>query len=310
MLALGLVALAPLLILATFLVLGGLEEANDPLILRVVILADMVYVITVAGLIAGRVARMISARRRRSAGSKLHMRLTRVFTLIALVPTVVVAIFATITLNFGLEGWFSDRVRQVVGSSLSAAQAYENEHKVNLSSDVKLLARFLNDQKVQFPLISEAEFRVLLERGQKQIQRGLTEAYVIDGGLNIQARGERSYLFGFDAPTPSDIASARRGEVVIVEDWEQNEFRALAVIPAFADRFLYVSRDVGSTLALPSSLFWPPFGEPSGLPSVWPVLWAFWPLRLKGSGLGISMFASSRSKGTMKSRCWAMPLTG
>ena len=251
MLALGLVALAPLLILATFLVLGGLEEANDPLILRVVILADMVYVITVAGLIAGRVARMISARRRRSAGSKLHMRLTRVFTLIALVPTVVVAIFATITLNFGLEGWFSDRVRQVVGSSLSAAQAYENEHKVNLSSDVKLLARFLNDQKVQFPLISEAEFRVLLERGQKQIQRGLTEAYVIDGGLNIQARGERSYLFGFDAPTPSDIASARRGEVVIVEDWEQNEFRALAVIPAFADRFLYVSRDVdGEILSL------------------------------------------------------------
>jgi len=92
---------------------------------------------------------------------------------------------------------------------------------------------------------------VLLERGQKQIQRGLTEAYVIDGGLNIQARGERSYLFGFDAPTPSEIASARRGEVVIVEDWEQNEFRALAVIPAFADRFLYVSRDVdGEILSL------------------------------------------------------------
>ncbi len=250
-LTLGLVVLGPLLILATFVVLGSLENSGNQGFLRAVILADIVYVITIAGLIAGRVARMISARRKRSAGSKLHMRLTRVFTLIALVPTVVVAIFATITLNFGLEGWFSDRVRQVVGNSLSAAQAYENEHKVNLSSDVKLLAGFLNDQKVQFPLISEAEFRVLLERGQKQIQRGLTEAYVIDGGLNIQARGERSYLFGFDPPTSADIALARRGEVVIIEDWDQNEFRALAVIPAFADRFLYVSRDVdGEILSL------------------------------------------------------------
>jgi len=199
-LTLGLVVLGPLLILATFIVLGGLDETSNQTFLRAVVLADVVYVITIAGLIAGRVARMISARRKRSVGSKLHMRLTRVFTLIALVPTVVVAIFATITLNFGLEGWFSDRVQQVVGNSLSAAQAYENEHKVNLSSDAKLLARFLNDQKVQYPLISEAEFRVLLERGQKQIQRGLTEAYVIDGGLSIQARGERSYLFGFDPP--------------------------------------------------------------------------------------------------------------
>lgn len=250
-LTLALVLAAPILILATFLVMGGLEGAGNPTTLRAVILADIVYVITIVGLIAGRIARMVSARRKRSAGSRLHMRLTRVFTLVALVPTVVVAVFATITLNFGLEGWFSDRVRQVVGNSLAAAEAYENEHKVNLVSDVKLLARFLNDQKVQFPLISEAEFRSLLERGQQQIQRGLTEAYVIDGARDIQARGGRSYLFGFDPPTASDIALARRGEVVIIEDWEKNEFRALAVIPAFADRFLYVSRDVdGEILSL------------------------------------------------------------
>ena len=243
--------LGPVLILATFVVLGGIAENSNQGFLRTVILFDIVYVIIVAGLIASRVARMLSAKRKRSAGSKLHMRLTRVFTLIALVPTIVVAIFATITLNFGLEGWFSDRVRQVVGNSLSAAEAYENEHMTNLSADTKLLARFLNDQKVQFPLISEADFRVLLERGQKQIQRGLTEAYVIDGGLEIQARGERSYLFGFDPPTPADIARARRGEVVIIKDWDKNEFRALAVIPAFADRFLFVSRDVdGEILSL------------------------------------------------------------
>ena len=250
-LTLSLVALGPILILATFIVLGGLEGSTNQSVLRAVVLIDIIYVIIVAGLIAGRVARMISARRRRSAGSNLHMRLTRVFTLVALVPTIVLAIFATITLNFGLEGWFSERVRQVVGNSLSAAEAYENEHKENLSTDVKVLARFLNDQKVQFPLISEAEFRLLLERGQQQIQRGLTEAYVIDGGLNIQARGERSYLFGFDPPTPGDIAEARRGEVVIIKDWGKNEFRALAVIPAFADRFLYVSRNVdGEILSL------------------------------------------------------------
>ncbi len=239
------------MVILTFIVLGGIGQSNNQLYFRAVVLADLVYVITVAGLIASRVARIIAARRRRSAGARLHMRLTRVFTLIALVPTVLVAVFATVTLNFGLEGWFSERVSRVVGNSLAAAEAYEGEHKQNLLSDTALLATFLNSQKVKVPLITAAQFRELLERGQKQIQRGLTEAYVIDGELAIQARGERSYLFGYDPPELADIAIARRGEIVIIEDWDKNEFRALAVLPAFADRFLYVSRDVdGEILSL------------------------------------------------------------
>ena len=69
--------------------------------------------------------RMIADRRSQSAGSRLHMRLTGVFAFVALVPTILVAVFAVLTVNIGLEGWFSERVSNVVGTSLSAAQAYE-----------------------------------------------------------------------------------------------------------------------------------------------------------------------------------------
>ena len=109
--------------------------------------ADFVYALIVAAFVARRVAEMIAERRRRSAGSKLHMRLVRFFTAIALIPTVLVAIFATITLNFGLEGWFSDRVRNVVANSMAAAEAYEEEHRVTLQTDARELGDFLNDQK-------------------------------------------------------------------------------------------------------------------------------------------------------------------
>ena len=37
---------------------------------------------------------MIAERRRQSAGSRLHMRLVRFFTAIALIPTILVAVFA------------------------------------------------------------------------------------------------------------------------------------------------------------------------------------------------------------------------
>lgn len=69
---LGMVALGPILAIATFLVLGPLDQGQDATTLRVVILADFVYVLILAALVLQRVARMIAARRARSAGSRLH----------------------------------------------------------------------------------------------------------------------------------------------------------------------------------------------------------------------------------------------
>ena len=83
----------------------------------------------------------MAAPRAKSAGWRLHMRLTRVFALFALIPTVLVAVFAALTVGIGLEGWFSDRVRSVVGSSLAAAEAYETEHREDLIEDARALAR-------------------------------------------------------------------------------------------------------------------------------------------------------------------------
>ena len=43
---------------------------------------------------------------------------------------------------------------------------------------------------------------------------------------------------------PELIAKAKTGETVIIEDWPNDEFRALVHLDAFADRYLYVSRTV------------------------------------------------------------------
>ncbi len=248
---LGLVILGPLLTLLTFLVLGPLEEGANSPALRLVLLADLVYVLVVAALVLQRVARMIAARRAQSAGSRLHLRLTGVFALIALIPTILVAVFATLTINFGLEGWFSERVREVVRSSLAAAQAYEREHREALRQDVEFLAEFLDNARRRQFFLSDSDLRQLLGQGQVRIQRGLREAYVIDGTGEIRARGERSYLFDYERPTPEQLARAAEGETVIIEDWGINEFRALVKLDAFPDRYLYVTRDVdGKILSL------------------------------------------------------------
>ncbi len=248
---LGLVILGPILAFATFLVLGPFElRANAPS-LRFILLADLVYVLVVAALVLGQVGRLLAARRAQSAGSRLHLRLIGVFALLALIPTVTVAVFAGLTVNIGLEGWFSDRVRQVVGSSLAAAEAYEDEQREDLAADATALARFLDNSRRLTPFMNDAELRQVLVQGQLQIQRGLREAYVIDGTGEIRARGERSYLFDFERPHPDQIAAASEDGLLIIQDWDNNEFRALVRLDSFVDRFLFVSREVdGEILSL------------------------------------------------------------
>ncbi len=247
----GLVALGPILAVLTYIGLGPAELDPTSSGIRLILLADLVYVLVIAALVLQRIAKMVAARRARSAGSQLHLRLTGVFALVALVPTVLVAVFAVVTLNFGLEGWFSDRVRNVVGTSLSAAEAYEREQVQNLEADTRILAGYMNIARQATNFMSDADTRQILSQAQSRIQRGLKEAYLVDGLGNITARGERSYLFDFEVITAEHMERAANGELVVIEDWDNNEFRALLRLTAFVDRYLYISRSVdGEILSL------------------------------------------------------------
>ncbi|MBO9401634.1 PAS domain-containing sensor histidine kinase [Shimia sp. R9_3] len=246
--AFGLVVLAPALALATYLALGPFGLGASSSTLRAIFLADFAYVLIVAALVLQNVVRAISSRRARSAGSRLHLRLTGAFAVLAVVPAVTVAVFAGLTLNIGLEGWFSERVRLVVGNSLSAAQAYEEEHIEALKEDAGALAEFLNNRRRATFFMDAGELRVLLAAGQVQIQRGLKEAFVIDGTGELRARGERSYLFDFEKPTEAEMAETVEDGYVIIRDLDNNEMRALVRLEAFVDRYLYISREVDAEI--------------------------------------------------------------
>ncbi len=239
-----LVVLGPLLVIVTFLTLDLRGPGGEYGWLRAVLLGDLVYILAIAALVVRRLTSMISARRARSAGSQLHLRLTGVFTGIALIPTVLTAVFATVTINIGLEGWFSDRVRNALGNSVEAAQAYAQEHRDGLTEDARALAGYLDVAKRASFFMADGDLRELLGQGQELVQRGLEEAFVIDGTGEIRARGESSYLFDFEPLTPEQLARARDGAIILVEDKEINEFRVLLKLQNYADRYLYVTRTV------------------------------------------------------------------
>lgn len=225
-------------------------DAGGPVrqeVLRAVFLLDLVFVLVIAGLVGWRLAALIAARRAESAGSRLHLRLTGVFTLMALAPTIVVAVFATATVNIGIEGWFSNQIGSVVRNSLATAESYEQEHRRRIRAEVLGMAGDLD--RAGRAGIGDGQLGELL-RAQARA-REFPEAYVFDGGLDLRARGEFSYLFSFHPPAAAELDRARAGEVVVVSDRGDAEMRALVSLTGFPDYFLLVTRPVdGEVLRL------------------------------------------------------------
>ena len=244
----SLILLGPILTGLTVYILQGEFGSNLSNVLRFILLIDGIYLLVVIAIVGYSVMRMFAARRAKSAGSRLHMRLSRVFAIVALIPTVLVAVFAVVTLSIGVEGWFSKNVQNVVSSSLSAANAYKNEQSNDLKVDLKFMAIRLNEYKDTNSFVSDSDLRLQLISYQNLIQRGLKEAYIIDGNANLRSRGELSYLFGYEEPNQEAMDSAKTGDLFIIEDWANNEFRGLIKLESFADKYLYISRVVDGNI--------------------------------------------------------------
>jgi two-component system nitrogen regulation sensor histidine kinase NtrY len=241
------IILGPVLAVATYLLLGPLDTGSRGTALRIILMCDLVYVLLIIGLLFQRIMAIIAQRRRKSAGSQLHLRLTGFFTLMSLVPTITVAVFATISINMGFEAWFSDRVQNVIRVSLDAAQAYEFEQTSGLREDAKSLGRRLEQVIAAQRIEDPGAIRQELDRGQQSIQRGLKEAFVITGDGILRLRGFRSYKFDYEMPPPQAFDLAFE-DVHLIRDYENNELRALVSLRGFGDQYLYVTREVDGVL--------------------------------------------------------------
>ncbi|MEM9099566.1 MAG: PAS domain-containing sensor histidine kinase [Pseudomonadota bacterium] len=241
---LGLVLLGPVVVIGNYLLIssGRVGETTR----TATFLLSLTYVLVLAAVIGVRISSVLMARRRRSVGSQLHARLAGMFALVALTPTLVVAVFATLMVNFGIERWFSDRVGSVVRNSLITAEAYEREHLSVLVRNVELMQRELNEAAGRL-----TPNEMLNYVREQSIARNLDETYLFSSDFEILARGEFSYLFGFEEPTQEQLDRARAGEIVVIDDNLNGEIRALVHLSRFQDAFLYVTRDVqGEVLRL------------------------------------------------------------
>src|SRR5690606_2207033 len=128
-LAVGLVIAAVFLGSFTYMILTWLTPLSPSRwLVLLLLLANLAIIVVLFALICWRVIRIIIARVSGTAGAKLHARLVAMFSIVAVMPAIIVAVFAAVTLNRGLDAWFSQRTQIIISNAQTVAEAYLNEH--------------------------------------------------------------------------------------------------------------------------------------------------------------------------------------
>ena len=126
---------------ATYIVLSGsLSFGADAELVLGLLYLDVILLLLLGAVVARRLVQLILARWEGSAGSRLHARLVGLFSLVAIAPAIVVAVFAVVFLHYGLEAWFSERIRGALDNSLNVAEAYLEEHREVIRADALAMA--------------------------------------------------------------------------------------------------------------------------------------------------------------------------
>ncbi|HEY3919188.1 MAG TPA: PAS domain-containing sensor histidine kinase [Stellaceae bacterium] len=231
---------------ATIAALRGVwPGAGVPHLDQLFLLLNFILLLPLIAILAWRLVQLWTERRRGLAGSRLHTRLVVLFSLVAVIPTVVVAIFSYLLFSFGVQAWFSERVHTAVTGSLAVAEAYLHEHQQTIRADVVGMANDLN-RDANLLSLNPQRFNEVV-RAQAAL-RSLTEAIVFDGQGHLLARTGFSFALELQPVPDWALASARAGDVAIMTNDNDDRVRALVRLDRYGDVFLYAGRFIDPTV--------------------------------------------------------------
>src|SRR3982074_3371700 len=234
-------ALGLLSALVTFVVLAGLTPiVPTDAVVRTLLFFNAVTVALLVGVIAREVWGVVQARRRGRAAARLHVRIVALFSVIAAVPAILVAVVASVTLDRGLDRLFSQQTHSLIENSLIVADAYVREHVQFVRADAIAIAIELARAKPLFDQ-SREQFNQFLAV-QASI-RGLPGVMLLDKDVNtVDQVNDPQVNQSFIKPTPEVLAGVNDPEPQVAMFLDANYIAAIIKLRGYNDTYLYIAR--------------------------------------------------------------------
>jgi two-component system, NtrC family, nitrogen regulation sensor histidine kinase NtrY len=134
--------------LMTFLVLAKLTFVSlTPNVVVILLAVNFIIVLLLLAIIGREIWHIVQARER---GARLHVQITALFSVVAVVPVVLVAVIASVNLDRGLDRQFLIRTRPVMENSAIVSEAYLNEYKRSIQTETAFMAADVARARRQF----------------------------------------------------------------------------------------------------------------------------------------------------------------
>jgi two-component system nitrogen regulation sensor histidine kinase NtrY len=219
--------------------------ANTKTILAFIVI-DLIFLLALTGIIARRIMRLVIERRKGSVGSRLQTRIILMFSLVAIIPSIIMAAFSLIFFSYGIQSWFDEKVSTAINGSVEIARLYLEEHKKIIAADIFGMAGDLNRDAYNVRMDPQSiNSKLAILAG----IRKLPEAIIFQRNSErsaILGRTNLSYSLEMILEEMSDTVfnKAKDGELVIIANENDDRVIALYRLENFFDTYLLVGRFV------------------------------------------------------------------
>lgn len=228
--------------LASYLILTGLTPITPrneyvwfALVLNLVLISAMLFIIAVQAMGLKR------AWNERIPGARLHTRIVALFSIIAALPAILLAVAATTTFSRAIDGNFSQRMRAIVDNSYDVAREYVVEHSKIIRTDIVNMVRDVDGAADQIKDDPDVFQKFLI--GQAGL-RDLQAVFVIDKDGVPAVLAIDDPKLPYVVPSREIIKQAESGQIPVLTPSDDYRVAAIAKLEKFPGRYLYVSRGV------------------------------------------------------------------
>ncbi len=243
------VVLALLVATCSFLIFSDYTPVpTTPSVVLGLFIANVVTILALAILVVVEGWSLLAAVKAGVAGARLHMRIVGLFSIIAAVPVILMALVGSITLDRSLNPAFMQDVRGFVQNTIEAATLYREAQCRSLLQETRLTAQDLDSAKA-FLTVDRAILRDYFASRAKFL--GFSAAALLKpDGTMIERATVDSKLGALGTaivkPSAQDFTDAKKNEPLCLLLDGERTFVALRPVTLFPDTYLYAARPVDS----------------------------------------------------------------
>jgi two-component system nitrogen regulation sensor histidine kinase NtrY len=226
----------------SFLVLtGGTQIEPTPSVVRNAGIINGIVVFGLITVLGYEAYGLWLARQRGRAAARLHVRIVALFSIVAALPAILVAIIASITLDKGLDRWFSDRTQAIIDTSRNVAQAYIQEHSRVLALDLLAIGGEFNRVTPNIEQNSNAIAAFLSNQARL---RGLSAVKLLRRDRAVILEGKTRTNLAVPPPPEKIFTEADKGNPSLIAPGTTNLVGGVLKLANFDDVYLYLARPI------------------------------------------------------------------